>query len=294
MIKFGLIGYPIAHSLSPSLFRKAYDGRWDYDLLEYEDFDAAWKAFLEGPYRAVNITAPFKARAAAACDVRSREVLACDAANIAVKRDDGLYAYNSDVLALRHLLTIQHPLAAGASPLSTSPITSTPTEAAPDVPSPLSSPTRGRTAISSSPCGFHVYEPVPSPLHASPDRVPAADVAVIGSGGAGRAALAAAQSLGLTTRLYHHDELTQGPIEADTIVFTLPKAVPGLENLHCECLIEANYKDPCCTSLPEAGHIASSHITLPHFTHYISGTEWLRLQATLGYALMTGLEPLPL
>lgn len=233
MEKFGLIGYPIAHSLSPKLFKEAYDGRWDYDLLEYTDFETAWNIFLSGPYKAINITAPFKARAAAACDVRSAEVVASGAANIAVKRDDGLHAHNSDVLAVKHLLSsAQFPHS--SAPLSTS------------------------HAIASS---------------ASPLKV-----AVIGGGGAGRAALVAAESLGLSCRLYHHDELAQGPIEADTIVFTLPRAVPGLENLRCNTLIEANYKDPCCASLP-------------HFAHYISGIEWLRLQAALGYALMTSLEP---
>lgn len=231
MTKFGLIGYPIAHSLSPELFRKAYNGRWDYDLLEYEDFDIAWRIFLEGPYRAVNITAPFKARAAAACGHRSEEVLACGAANIAVKRDDGLYAFNSDVLALRHML-------ASSSPAETAQL---------------------------------LYPTTIS-------HTPSADVAVIGSGGAGQAALAAARSLGLPCRLYHHEQLAGGPICARTIVFTLPEAAPGLENLHCDYLIEANYKNPCCTALPDTGH-------------YIPGTEWLRLQARLGYSLMTGTPP---
>ena len=59
MSRFGLIGFPIAHSLSPRLFKAAYGGRFRYDLLEYEDFDTAFRLFMKS-YDAVNITAPFK------------------------------------------------------------------------------------------------------------------------------------------------------------------------------------------------------------------------------------------
>ena len=59
MIKFGLIGHPIEHSASPALFAKAYGGRWQYDLIEGEDFEASWQRFLD-EYQAINITAPFK------------------------------------------------------------------------------------------------------------------------------------------------------------------------------------------------------------------------------------------
>ena len=59
MIKFGLIGHPIGHSASPALFAKAYGGRWQYDLIEGEDFEASWQRFLD-EYQAINITAPFK------------------------------------------------------------------------------------------------------------------------------------------------------------------------------------------------------------------------------------------
>ena len=63
MLRFGLIGYPISHSLSPRLFEAAYGGRFKYDLIEEEDFEKAWEAFTDGPYRAVNVTAPFKEKA---------------------------------------------------------------------------------------------------------------------------------------------------------------------------------------------------------------------------------------
>ena len=34
MKKFGLIGHPISHSLSPALFKAAYGGKYAYELIE--------------------------------------------------------------------------------------------------------------------------------------------------------------------------------------------------------------------------------------------------------------------
>ncbi len=211
MDRYALIGYPIQGSLSPLLFQAAYRGKWDYDLIEYADFDKCLRTFIDGPYKAINVTAPFKADAIKAAERADRSAIECSAANILVKRKDSLEAYNSDFLALGHLLE------------------------------------------------------------------KAKDVTVIGGGGAGRAALQAAVSLGLSTRMLHHDELTRN-IEADTIVFTLPREVEGLQNLRCRTLIEANYKTPCCKNL--AG-----------IENYIPGTHWLAWQAILGYEIMTGETP---
>lgn len=207
MIKFGLIGFPISHSQSPSLFKEAYDGRWEYDLIEEETFEAAWTRFINGPYKAVNVTAPYKTLAAERADVKSPAVERIGAANILVKTPEGISAYNSDYLAVKELLI----------------------------------------------------------------NAKAESVTVIGLGGAGRAAIAAAEELGLPVRGLHHDEIETG-ISDDVIVYTLPSAAPGCDRLDCRTLIEANYKDPCLS-----GH-----------NGYISGLEWLHLQALLGYSLITG------
>ena len=57
--KFGLIGHPIAHSLSPALFNAGYDGRYTYELIESPDFEEAYEKFLNS-YDGINVTAPFK------------------------------------------------------------------------------------------------------------------------------------------------------------------------------------------------------------------------------------------
>lgn len=210
MDRFGLIGCPIAHSLSPELFRKAYGGRWEYDLIEEEDFDRAWERFCEGPYRAVNVTAPFKTPAALKADIKSPEVLKTGAANILLRTEDGVKAFNSDYLGLLGLLP------EGC----------------------------GKTA------------------------------AVIGLGGAGRAAAAAARDKGFTVSTFHHGEISGG-VESDLIIYTLPCFVSGADRLRSRILVEANYKDPC----------------LADHEGYIPGTDWLKAQADAGFFIMTGEKP---
>ena len=58
MDKFGIIGNPVAGSMSPRLFAAAYGGRWPYELIEGADFDASWARFLR-EYKGINITVPF-------------------------------------------------------------------------------------------------------------------------------------------------------------------------------------------------------------------------------------------
>ncbi len=211
MDRFGLIGHPIAHSLSPALFTAAYGGKYPYDLIETPDFEEAWTRFLTD-YRAINVTAPFKGDAFARADWRSPECERVGAANLIVKTPEGTKAYNSDYRGVKALLA----------------------------------PLGCRTA------------------------------AVIGYGGAGKAALAAAEDLGLDTRLYRHAELAGGA-SADVIVYTLPRFVEGADRLDCAHLLEANYKDPCLAGRPG----------------YVPGSAWLLAQAVTGYALMTGEEPDP-
>ena len=103
MQRFGLLGYPIAHSLSPSLFKAGYDGRYDYELVEQEDFDTAWRIFLKR-YQAVNVTAPFKEQAFEKAKIRSRECELIGAANILVQTPKGVSAWNSDCTGVAALL----------------------------------------------------------------------------------------------------------------------------------------------------------------------------------------------
>lgn len=211
MDKFGLIGYPVAHSLSPRLFAAAYGGKYAYELIETPDFEEAWGRFLAG-YKGINVTAPFKGDAFSRADWTSPECTRVGATNLVVKTPEGLKAYNSDYLGVKALL---EPLARGSA-------------------------------------------------------------VVIGFGGAGKAALAAAEDLGFDTTLRRHAEIAGG-VSADVIIYTLPRAVEGIDRLDCAHLLEANYKDPCLSAHPG----------------YIPGTAWHLQQAILGYSLMTGEAPDP-
>lgn len=104
MKRFGIIGDPVAHSMSPRLFRAAYGGRYPYDLIEGADFEASWKRFLKD-YDGINVTAPFKEKAAERADILSPAVSRIGASNLIVKTPEGIFADNSDyhgvVLTLR-------------------------------------------------------------------------------------------------------------------------------------------------------------------------------------------------
>ena len=261
MMRFGLIGHPLEGSGSPELFRKAYDGRWPYDLIESASFEDSWKRFLSD-YQAINITAPFKEaafeRILADGGSVSEDAAAIGAVNIAVKSGegskeatgspaaDGIVGYNSDSLGVRALL---------------------------------------------SRAGFGD-----------------GDVAIVaGFGGAGKAAAAAARSLGMDVTVCNRSRRTLAdgsqtrPLEelpvlcavADILIYTLAMpleqaigdgvAVPA-GGLDCgsvsdwglPAILEANYRTPCLEGAAE---------------HYISGREWLLEQARAGYALMTGERP---
>ena len=260
-MRFGLIGHPITGSGSPALFAKAYGGKWQYDLIDEPEFEAAWSRFM-ADYKAVNVTAPFKTAAferVAASGRLSEDALAAGAVNIVVKKASGdggsvcsgdaavrpgdggsaplLAGYNSDHLGLKALLSAE-----GFGP---------------------------------------------------------GDVAVVaGFGGAGRAAAAAARALGMDVVVCNRTVTVPGgglpgsvppaqvrPLSelpllagvADIVIYTLPVAVPEIEGINVPVVLEANYVSPCMEN---------------YGGRYISGKRWLLEQARAGYAIMTGEKPI--
>ena len=303
MSKYGLIGFPIAHSLSPRLFKAAYDGRFRYDLLEFEDFEQAFRVFMKS-YDAVNVTAPFKELAFDKAKFRSAEAELIGAANMLVKTSRGLSCFNSDCTSVRGIL---------------------------------------EDCIGKQTDGGRLRK-----------------VLVAGCGGAGKAAAAAAYSLGLEVTVMNRNmsralefvrhlssvgpSLSQaagglrGKLKAgtvavlpldrfeseifrhDALIYTLPSPLetfpfqsssaaeplsvarvgitesggcrtgadscldPGA-NSRLKIVLEANYRNPSFT--PEI--LAS----LPPQVEYIPGERWLLGQALTGYGLMTGVNPNP-
>lgn len=243
-MKFGLIGHPISHSLSPSLFEAGYDGLYPYELIENPDFEKAYQRFID-EYDGINVTAPFKEHAFAKADILSEECKATGASNLLVKTPEGVKAYNSDYLGVRMWLQ-------------------------------------------------EVADPAEMPLN----------VLIVGLGGAGKAAAAAAVSLGMKVVRMNRtirDEDTR-PLEdfrkcfreADIVIYNIPSGIPGLDELSDEDfnpgrpkhILEANYRDPSFTgTLMERMKAANPMAT------YTGGRIWLLYQALTGYEIFTGEKP---
>lgn len=226
MDKYALIGHPISHSLSPSLFDAAYGGCGTYELVDNPDFEYCWKRFLE-EFSGINVTAPFKEQALSRADIAHPECAVAGAANIVKKTELGLEAFNSDFLAVKSILDEVCP--------------------------------RGGRAL------------------------------VVGFGGAGRAAAAAAASCGMEVIVCNRDtskdpgirplaDIPQLAGNCEIMIYTLPCGIPQIEDLHCGIVLEANYRDPRLAGMHGIGR-------------YIPGEEWLYRQALLGYSLLTGEKP---
>ena len=266
MKKFGLIGHPIAHSLSPSLFNAAYDGKYAYDLIEGEDFESSYQRFIE-EYDAINVTAPFKELAFAKADILSEECQSTGATNLLVKTKEGIKAYNSDFLGVRMWLSELVGSLKGTPPTSW-------------VPPPAA---RGVARLSSS-------QPAPKGIK----------ILIVGMGGAGKAAAAAAESLGMEVvrmnrtvrdcRTHSLDEFKKCFRESDIMIYNIPEAIPELKELtdsdfqtdSPKYILEANYKNPSMDEILKP--FGSKAI-------YTGGKTWLLYQAVTGYEILTGEKP---
>ena len=285
-MKFGLIGHPIAHSLSPALFKAGYGGRHPYELIETADFEEAYERFLEG-YDGINVTAPFKELAFAKADILSPECKTIGATNLLVKTPEGIKAYNSDYLGVRMWL------AEIAEGLKRTPPT----------------PMEWAGSLKQSTGLFLNHSPIPAARgvarFSNPPQPPQKfKTLIVGLGGAGKAAAAAAESLGMevirmnrtikddTTRPL--DDFRECFREADIIIYNIPTAIPALNELadndfapgKPKFIMEANYKNPSfdkalINRMKEANPLAE----------YTGGKTWLLYQAVTGYELFTGEKP---
>jgi shikimate 5-dehydrogenase len=290
-MKFGLIGHPIEHSLSPALFRAGYDGRYPYELIQTDDFEEAYARFL-ADYDGINVTAPFKELAIKKADILSEECKAIGATNLLIKTPEGIKAYNSDFRGLKILL--QNFL-----------------ESIPNV----NRAPSGAVSFASARLSKKVeaaMTPVEQRETACPSGLSRSDwgvnnrprTLVLGLGGAGKAAAEAARSLGCEVILMNRTQYTDDirPLSefreafkaADIIIYNLPVRLPELDLLGQEDFIEgrkkhileANYRNPSFDK--ELLHkLTEAHSLL----EYTSGETWLLMQALTGYEIFTGEKP---
>ena len=270
MEKFGIIGNPVAGSMSPRLFAAAYNGRWPYELIEGADFDASWARFLR-EFKGINVTAPFKEDAFRAADNVAPAARRIGAVNLAVKTPWGVEAYNTDYEGVRLALA-----EAGIRPATKqAPNGNTALTAKCDVPAGKVAPT-----MEFSEPG---REPGSTGMTASLDRTALVTgcgraertalvtwcggidraalitgrggvertALVVGCGGAGRAAAAAAVDAGMRLLLHNRtrgraealaevfggmvvEDFTAAVRAADVIIYTVPQATEELLRLREE------------------------------------------------------------
>lgn len=290
MARFALIGNPVSHSISPRLFAAGYDGRYPYELVETEDFDAAWRVFLRS-YDAVNVTAPFKETAFEKAKIRSREAELCGAANILVKTSKGVSAWNSDCTGvaamLRRLYDGNVTFAGGGNPCNSACCGRTALV--------VGAGGAGKAAaVAALSCGMRV-----TVINRSLDK--ALSFAHYLAARSRTAASLPGASLPPLTVL-PVSQFSKAFVEADTIIYTASaplweNGTDGLHDLLAEAaslsadraastprfIIEANYRTPSFDAQTLAG--------LCPGTRLITGETWLLMQALTGYPLMTGRNP---
>ena len=288
MSKYGLIGDPIATSLSPALFNAGYSGELKYDLIEGSDFETSWKRFLD-EYDGINVTAPFKEKAFRKADLFTPYCSKIGASNLIVKTPEGLLADNSDFTGIICCVAEAY--------------------------------FPGIVAEFCETYGERAHIKVHQFFRQMAGRIfpQKPQALIVGCGGAGRAAAVAAAELGFDTALMNRtaekaqgiaDELAEydfivDPVtdfrpalkECELVIYTLPMKLDAVDDLSIEdfagentssgpakVILEANYKTPSFAGtvldrLNAAG------------CRYVSGRDWLLYQAVTGYLRLTGRQP---
>ena len=239
-MKFGLIGYPIAHSMSPALFRAGYPASvHSYELFPANNIEEALSIIRNENIAGVNVTTPFKEsvlKYTQNTDSLAKEI---EAANLFMRSGNAFTAYNTDYYGAKESL---RQFASNG----------------------------GR-------------------------------VAIIGCGGAGRAAAIAARDLGFDVIILNRDkikaknfavknslefagieQLSKIAGDARIIVDTLPVITNIYDSisLKSKIVFEAKYSKP-----------ALKMKCIEDGAFYVPGALWLLNQAVPSFRMFTGEEP---
>ncbi|NKB88030.1 MAG: type I 3-dehydroquinate dehydratase [Acidobacteria bacterium] len=105
--RFGLLGDPIDHSLSPAIFNAAFADR-DADCMYMpvtgSRFETSLQLASENDFRGMSVTMPFKANALEVAKNATEEARLAGAANTLRRSGDGWDAHNTDVAGVRKAL----------------------------------------------------------------------------------------------------------------------------------------------------------------------------------------------
>jgi shikimate dehydrogenase len=112
--RLAVIGYPVGHSLSPTMQNAALEAlglanEWSYGAIEVapEGFEAKVREMAAGDYAGANVTVPHKAAAMAVADLVDEEVKHIGAANTLRFVDGEIRADNTDINGFNQALPDQ-------------------------------------------------------------------------------------------------------------------------------------------------------------------------------------------
>jgi len=264
-MKAAVLGKPIAHSLSPTLHRAAYQALgladWTYDLVECDEAGLADYVGSRGQeWAGLSLTMPLKRTVLPLLDHVDQVAAATGGANTLVFRPEGRYGYNTDVQGIVDALAEAGcPSPAGAG--------------------------LGRVTI------LGAGATACSALAAVGELgVPGADV-VLRDPARAAGLLATAARLGLQARLRPWEDLEGDAALPDLLISTVPA---GAADAYAQrlrltaqapgCVLDVVYH-PWPTSLAQAAAAAGSVV--------VSGYAMLLHQAAAQVELMTG-KPAPL
>ena len=113
--RYGVMGFPVAHSRSPvihHLFARQTDQNMRYELLKVspEHLEEAVRQFRHAGGKGLNITVPHKIAVTKLCDQLSERARQAGAVNTLVFQDDETFGDNTDGIGLLRDLCVNHGL----------------------------------------------------------------------------------------------------------------------------------------------------------------------------------------
>ena len=114
-MRLGLLGHPVAHSLSPLIQRAALtasglDGQYSlFDLPDVSGLDGHFAALREGRCDGLNVTLPYKREAALRCDEVRDDARVLGVVNTLVPEQGRVVGHNTDVAGLVHAIQRRWP-----------------------------------------------------------------------------------------------------------------------------------------------------------------------------------------
>ena len=94
----------MAHSISPTVFKAVYQGRYDYRLFCISRAQEVLKLFEDPGLRGVNLTAPLKSPVLPLLSQKTPECEQSGACNLILREGVGLKAYNTDICGVKNSL----------------------------------------------------------------------------------------------------------------------------------------------------------------------------------------------